>query len=765
MATPLVPSPTDIQLQNRQNAAAQPTGVTTPYVTPSQYGTVQNGSFIATPDASNPINPNYVPPATPNVTPPVQPQTEDDIYGNYVKQGQSIIDQINNSAAGQIAAANAQIDTAAGVAQQNQNGIAAITGGFGSSSAAGATGIASTAAGQKNTADSAIQADAQKQVSTYLQNLQSAAQSQANYEQTTAFSQGLTYDQYLKTTAASTLQGLSKQGVTIQSLKQQAQSGNPVAQQSYQTLLQAYGGDENQLNAAAALSQPVNTVVQSWMQGSTYYQIVQNPQTGAITTQSFDMGVTMPTNWTTTKIGTTGQFFQDPSNSANTFTLTTDPSTGGITAVGTGTGTTLADQYNQANGSNTPGTNSNSSQSNNTATTTVATALGVDPTTPLSDVLQNQGVGALTAAIIKNEGGSPDGVQNNPGNVKYEGLPGQTDSEVKASDGGTYASYATPQAGQQAIASIVNDAASGASTAYGSNPTLQDFVQKYTNTGGTTLSTDQYGALANVQGFDPTKPGVDQDAMTYIQNFFSNGTIPSVTMFGRGTNAPYIYEAAKSRADDVYFQATGQHLPNANTLSSNIGLIQNNNQLLNNLSIQEGTISKNFGLNLDNLNANSVNQAAPVINKLVDTLAQMSGDVPVAQYLTQNATIQQELGSLLAIKNASGTTVADKLAAGDLLPSDLSADQQKVILQTLMKEANNQKTTLGETTANLYQKTDPLGLDPENPIRQPGYQELTSSGFTPNYDGTYTDSQGNSGYTVSNGQLLDANGTPVATIQ
>lgn len=738
MATPLVPSPTDIQLQNRQNAAAQPTGVTTPYVTPSQYGTVQNGSFIATPDASNPINPNYVPPATPNVTPPVQPQTEDDIYGNYVKQGQSIIDQINNSAVGQIAAANAQIDTAAGVAQQNQNGIAAITGGFGSSSAAGATGIASTAAGQKNTADSAIQADAQKQVSTYLQNLQSAAQSQTNYEQTTAFSQGLTYDQYLKTTAASTLQGLSKQGVTIQSLKQQAQSGNPVAQQSYQTLLQAYGGDENQLNAAAALSQPVNTVVQSWMQGSTYYQIVQNPQTGAITTQSFDMGVTMPTNWTTTKIGTTGEFFQDPSNSANTFTLTTDPLTGGITAVGTGTGTTLADQYNQANGSNTPGTNSNSSQSNNTATTTVATALGVDPTTPLSDVLQNQGVGALTAAIIKNEGGSPDGVQNNPGNVKYEGLPGQTDSEVKASDGGTYASYATPQAGQQAIASIVNDAASGASTAYGSNPTLQDFVQKYTNTGtgSNGLSTAEYGALANVPGFNPNAGGsqgaMDNYAFNYLKSYLS-GQTPSTSSGMGGATTLAIKQQIQARAQDLYFQATGKNLPNATTLSNNLSLISGNNTLLNNLKVQEGTISANSDLLQGNINAANINQNAPVINNVIDSVQNMLGNPDVASYLAQNETISNELGSLLALKNAGGTTVHDKLVSAGLISADSSAQQEAAVVNTLMKEATNAHSAISTANLQLYAETDPLGVDPANPLNN-SMTFIGSDGSQVNFD-------------------------------
>lgn len=117
------------------------------------------------------------------------------------------------------------------------------------------------------------------------------------------------------------------------------------------------------------------------------------------------------------------------------------------------------------------------------ATSNVSAALGVMPTLPLSSVIEESGMDAIVDAIIKNEGSSPKGVMNNPGNIKYTGMPGQIDSGVKASDGGSFASYATAEDGRAAIASIVQNAADSKSAAYGPNPTLGDFMDKYTNTG------------------------------------------------------------------------------------------------------------------------------------------------------------------------------------------------------------------------------------------------------------------------------------------
>lgn len=758
--------PGSVQTSNGTPSYAPGTPQNTP--TPATVPTYQTPQATNTPGTTG-YNPSGGVPlpttSTSPIQPPLQPQTEDQIYGNYVTQGQSIIDQINAASQAQINAANQQIDQAASKSQQDNNALAAISGNFGSASVSGSSAIASDAATKKNTADTAISSQSQQQIATYLQNLQTAAQNEASYEQSTGFSQGITYDQYLKTTAATTLQGLSKTGVSLQQLQTQAQAGNPVAQQTMQTLLQAYGGDQNALAAAAAIATPVDSVVQSWTQGSTYNQVVRDPNTNAISVQSFDLGVQVPTGWTSNKVSTTTLMMQDPNNPANSVIYSTDPLTGNVTVSGTGTGQAIASQYNSQN-TTTP-TNSTStstpSATGGTYTQTVSNALGgIDLTTPLTSVVTQNGLGPITNAIITAEGGSLPGVSNNPGNVKYAGLPGQTDSGVKATDGGTFASYATPDAGQKAIASIINDAASGTSSAYGASPTLQSFLEKYanlpgtgssTNTSSNGLSSAEYGKLSTVAGFNPTTPGLDQDALKYLRGYLS-GTQPTAASLGISTRSGQggALDQVSQRANDVYFKATNQQLPDIMTLKGNLALVNKNNALLNNLGVQTGVITKNFGLNLQNLSENNVNQAAPVINQLADYLQQASGSTSVAQYLTQNATLQQEIGGLLSIKNASGVTVADKIAAGDLLPSDLSADQQKQILSTFIKEAKNQQQSIGNANATLYQQTDPLGLDPQNPINQPGYQTLTTSGFTPNYDGTYdapdgttwkVDSQGN----------------------
>lgn len=381
-----------------------------------------------------------------------------------------------------------------------------------------------------------------------------------------------------------------------------------------------------------------------------------------------------------------------------------------------------------------------------TATGTVSTTLGVAPSTPLSQV----DPGKLAAALAQNEGGSLQGVENNPGNIKFNNLPGQTDSGV-SNDGGqsTFASYATPAAGQQAIA---DDIAAGVKN--NPNQTLGTFVDNYTDTapqynavagagapitvstpgstgtGAAQLPIAKYGLLANTD-FDPTStadvpgnPGtpqgvVDTEALQYINSYLQNGTVPSSSVLGRNVKAG-LFSLVQTRANDLYFQATGSSLEGQNpaVLESQQSLLSSNLKLQNQLDNQVGTIQKNFGLNLANMTANNVNQAPPVINGLADSLAQALGYTSTAQYLAQNQTIQNELGSLLAVKNASGTTVADKIAAGDLLPSDLSIGQQKQILTTLLQEAQNQSDTIKSTNAGIYKQIDPLNMNPQNPAQQ-----------------------------------------------
>ncbi|OGI66127.1 hypothetical protein A3A95_00200 [Candidatus Nomurabacteria bacterium RIFCSPLOWO2_01_FULL_39_18] len=110
----------------------------------------------------------------------------------------------------------------------------------------------------------------------------------------------------------------------------------------------------------------------------------------------------------------------------------------------------------------------------------IAKYIGLDDVTKLlSDVVNDKKIGLdrIVKGIIYNEGGSPEGVINNRGNIKYIGAPGQKNSNVEAADGGTFASYDTEQDGENAISALVIAAAErGETFAY--------FIGRYTGTGG-----------------------------------------------------------------------------------------------------------------------------------------------------------------------------------------------------------------------------------------------------------------------------------------
>lgn len=718
-ANPQYPTPTQTTPAGTQNPAPAPTNPPVPVASPTN------------PDSG------YAQ-AEKNITPTDTP-TEEDFFSRLYQEMSPVIDSINQTEAAAETAAYA-----AGSKEETDLNASLGDRGLGGSS------TAAELQGRAGLDVASNIAQAKQAQSTALSNAYQYLTGQAHTDFNDALKQNTDLSQdyvtAMQSNALATVKGIAESGITSGTELQQK---NP---QAYAALLQYYNGDTNALNSALVMNQPNNKVVQSWTNGSTYYQLVTDPITGQPKVQQLDTGVSIPTSWTPNKVSTNTLMMQDPSNPANSIIYTTDPISGQVTVSGTGTGQSLAAQYNTQGGDSSGNTSGASAAAQNYVTTAISTAGVPDPTQPFVDAVSGQngvGLGAMVAGIQKAEGGSPSGVVNNPGNVKYvAGMAGATDSGVKATDGGTFASFTTPEAGQQAIAGTLNSIAQG----IGSNATVQDVLDKYANLGTTSsqgpvgtngLPISQYGALANVQGFDPGTGSdaqiTDSMAYNYLTEYL-NGQTPSASSLGISTRtgSGAQFDKAAQRAKTLYNQATGQNLPNQTVLTNNLGLVSKNNALLNNLNVQTGVIQKNFGLSLDNQNASNVNELAPAINKVLNSLSDASGSTSVAQYLSQNETLQQELAALLSVKNASGVTVADKLSSQDLLKSGASVAQQKQILSTLMKEAGNQQQTIGEANAELYKQTDPLGLDPNNPVNAPGYQEMTQADATNNYDGTWT---------------------------
>lgn len=717
------------------------------------YGTANGNAASETANANALLNP----PA---------PQTEDQIYQQYLGQSQGMIDALQS----EFDASITNNEAAGAVSLQNMNSLFGTTGAVGSAAAiskdtvaANATTLAARATavqGILTQLSSAAATEADTQEQNYETNLQTAATEQQN----------------LMTQATTTIAGLAKNGVNYQQF-----STNPAFKASFQKLTDMAGGDPNTVASLFALGTPAPNVVQTFMTGNTMNQVVQDPVTGQVHVISSDLGVAIPPNWQSTKIGTTGQFFQDPSNAGNTFTLSTDPYTGGITATGTGAGQQWADQYNAANngGSSSTSTSTTTPPAGTgggnyvtTFTNTLASATGTDPTAaaalmtqPLTQVVNTVGVQPIVQSIIAAEGGSVAGVQNNPGNVKFVGSAGQTDSGVKATDGGTFANYSTKEEGQAAIESLVQSAASGTNKNYGATPTMQSFLSKYANLSGAGstaaapgVTSQQYGLLASPStntalsslGAAPFDPGptsgnktnaqaLDNDAFQYLKIFLQTGQTPTQSnLLGMRSGTVSLLPQIASRAQQLYTAATGQGMPDQEILDANKSFLTGNNSLLNSLNVQEKTISANSDLLQANINASNINQNAPALNGIIDNIKNMLGDPNVSAYLAQNSTLSNELGSLLALKNASGTTVHDKLISADLISPDASAAQEAQVVNQLMKEAQNARTAIGASNAALYAQVDPLGLDPQNPMNAPGYSELTTAGATNNYNGTWT---------------------------
>jgi len=234
-------------------------------------------------------------------------------------------------------------------------------------------------------------------------------------------------------------------------------------------------------------------------------------------------------------------------------------------------------------------------------------------------------------------------------------------------------------------------------------------------TGTNKLDFNQYGLLANTN-LNPSS-SLDQLAMKYLDTYLKDGTVPTYTSLGRGIS-PSGFAQVTTRAQDLYFKATGSSLPTPQIIKGWQNIITNNNKLGNALKIQEQTVGANVDLSIANMKKNNLNSTGfQPFNAMLDTVQQMFQDPNVGQLIAQNITIQNELGSLLAVKNAAGTTVYDKLASAGIISS---SDSQQMVTQkvnALLQEAANFADSLTTANAGAYKMIDPLMQDPNNPAR------------------------------------------------
>lgn len=235
---------------------------------------------------------------------------------------------------------------------------------------------------------------------------------------------------------------------------------------------------------------------------------------------------------------------------------------------------------------------------------------------------------------------------------------------------------------------------------------------------GSGLDYAQYGKLANTD-FNPSSTE-DQLAQKYLDSYIKNGTVPTYTSLGRSIT-PAGFAQITSRAGDLYYQATGAPLPTPQIIKAQQGIIANNYKLGNNLAIQESTVRQNVDLSLANMTKAGLNSSGfKPLDDLIDNIKIALQDPNANQLGSQTETLKNELASLLSLKNASGTTVYDKLSTGGIISRGDSPEVIQQNIQTLLSEANNFANALQNADSTSYKFTDPLEQDANNPARNNG---------------------------------------------
>lgn len=315
-----------------------------------------------------------------------------------------------------------------------------------------------------------------------------------------------------------------------------------------------------------------------------------------------------------------------------------------------------------------------------TATTSISQMTGINPNTPLSNVDPT----ALLPGIIKNEGGSLPGVQNNPGNIKYTGLPGQTDSGVKAEDGGTFANYSTPQDGQ---AAVLQDIQAGIDN--NPNQTLGQFIDKYTNTAPQPLAVGTTGSAA----IDSTAPGysttpviggmtqaaIDQAAVIYA----TSGTLPAGARSSTGVGLA-IASAIKNRAGEI--DSSGNISANKAQLTSLTSSLTTQTAYLNTTQRALTSADNSFNQILTQFQNSGINdQSMPIQNILENQAKYGLGTSQISAFKASLADLSTEYQQVFS-RGGGQVTDAVRATSQDIIDGNISLANLKQVNAQLQKQ-------------------------------------------------------------------------------
>lgn len=315
-----------------------------------------------------------------------------------------------------------------------------------------------------------------------------------------------------------------------------------------------------------------------------------------------------------------------------------------------------------------------------TATTSISNMTGINPNTPLSNVDPT----ALLPAILQNEGGSLPGVQNNPGNIKFEGLPGQTDSGVAATDGGTFANYATVQDGQ---AAVLQDIQAGQSN--NPNQTLGQFIDTYTNTAPQQKAVGTTGSPA----IDSTAPGytskmvvggmtqgaIDQAAIQYL----TSGNLPTGARSATGAGLA-ISSAIKNRAAEM--DSTGNISANKAQFAALGSSLTTQTTYLNTTQRALTSADNSFNQILTQFQNSGINdQSMPIANILENQAKYGLGTNQISAFKASLADLSTEYQQVFS-RGGGQVTDAVRATSQDIIDGNISLANLKTVNAQLQKQ-------------------------------------------------------------------------------
>lgn len=304
---------------------------------------------------------------------------------------------------------------------------------------------------------------------------------------------------------------------------------------------------------------------------------------------------------------------------------------------------------------------------------------GIDPQDAgmtINQIMQKYGAGALaklTQAFIQQEGGTPQG-ENNVGNVKTEtarslGLKEGVDFTAgkKATDGGSFANFPTPEAGVSAVAKWISSR--------GDKP-LNQAIASYK--GVTATPTPASGATDWTQ---TSYGSVIGSAMNGVQNYSvdpSEGT-------GRAAAVALASRTGHTYTPDQYKWVQGQNDPTGSGV--NFSLIHNSMESLSMLKDQ-----------IANIKPNTNPQA---IQKILTQLGTQLNNPDLAQALQTGVLAQSDLAKVIL---PSGGDASERAA----LAVSIANGDKKVILAQIKNLADIMANTNVKT---LYNEGKSKGVD------------------------------------------------------